>query len=328
MARRGRFARSAKGSDRPARQLGLEARLSAQAKAGEDEQVGGADLQQQGAGVVGEGADDGRGERRRAARRASPGDRRSQAREPVAAQRPRAPPAAAISGRKTKTIGRAKLWAESCRRRWATSARSPSPPASSTERVRWALAPETRSTSASSATRRERRGDHEQRRAPAPAPAIAAAATAAPTGRTIAAPTSAPKRPAAKTKARTSPTARKATAQPRAREPRREAGQRRPGAGDDQHAEQRLQLVADPVEAHAEPRVGAEQRERGERRAGDHVDRVGEDGQRRRPPPAPGSRRAPPASAPRAAARRASTSSCSTPWLGSSAAPSSSTSGR
>ena len=79
---------------------------------------------------------------------------------------------------------------------------------------------------------------------------------------------------------------------PALRQPRPEAGQRRAGPGDDEHAEQRLELVADPVEAHAEPGVGAEQRERGERRAGDHVDRVGERRRVPRRPPAPGSRRA------------------------------------
>ena len=54
-----------------------------------------------------------------------------------------------------------------------------------------------------------------------------------------------------------------------------------PVPADHQHRQQRLELVADPVEADAEPGVGPEQRERGQRRAGDHVDRVGEDGQRR-----------------------------------------------
>jgi len=60
------------------------------------------------------------------------------------------------------------------------------------------------------------------------------------------------------------------------RELRREGLQRGAGAGDDQHREQRLELVADAVEADAEARIGPEQRERGERGAGDHVDRVGE----------------------------------------------------
>ena len=57
---------------------------------------------------------------------------------------------------------------------------------------------------------------------------------------------------------------------------RREAGQPRPGPGDDEHREQRLELVADPVEANAEAGIRPEQGERGQRRAGDHVDRVGE----------------------------------------------------
>ncbi len=93
-----------------------------------------------------------------------------------------------------------------------------------------------------------------------------------------------------------------------------EALQRRAGTGDDEHPEQRLELVADPVEAHAEPRVRPEQRERGQRRAGDHVDRVGDRRRGRRRPRAPGSR----ASAARVSAARAGaphmTSSCSTPW--------------
>ena len=84
----------------------------------------------------------------------------------------------------------------------------------------------------------------------------AAAATAAPSGRTIAAPTSAPKRPAAKTNAQGEPMPRKAAPAPR-RKPWREADQGRPDAGDDEDGEQCLQLVADPVEPHAEPRVRA-----------------------------------------------------------------------
>ena len=123
---------------------------------------------------------------------------------------------------------------------------------------------------------RERSGDATRAPRGAAAPATATAATAAPTGNTIAAPTSAPKRPAAKTKAANRPTARNAAARAARREPRGEARQPRPGSGDDQHREQRLELVADPVEADAQAGVRPEQRERGQRRAGDDVDRVGE----------------------------------------------------
>ncbi len=74
------------------------------------------------------------------------------------------------------------------------------------------------------------------------------------------------------------------------RDPRRKPGQPRSSPGDDQHRQQRLQLVADPVEPHPQAGVRPQQRERGERRAGDDVDRVGEDGQ-------PGSKRQRPVSA-------------------------------
>ena len=248
----------------------------------------------------------------------------------IARQTTRARRAPTSSGRKTRTIGRAKLCAESCSRRWATSARSPRPPASSTERVRWALAPETRSTSASSASGGDRGRDHEQQ---------GACAGAARRSR--------PRRPRRRAAGRSRrrrrrrsgrrrrrrrqsrPAARKRDRGAAAARPRREAGQRRPGAGDDEHREQRLELVADPVEAHAEARVRPEQRERGERRAGDHVDRVGERPSAPRRPPAPGSRRAA-QQGQRREQRRAerSTSSCSAPWPGSSAAPSSRTRGR
>ena len=108
---------------------------------------------------------------------------------------------------------------------------------------------------------------------------MAAAATAAPTGNTIAAPTSAPKRPAAKTKARGRPIPRKAAAHRRGERRGAKPARPAPVPATISTAEQRLELVADPVEPHAEPRVRAQQRERGQRRAGDHVDRVGGDRQ-------------------------------------------------
>ena len=95
-----------------------------------------------------------------------------------------------------------------------------------------------------------------------------AAATAAPTGSTIAAPTSAPKRPAPKTMEATTPAERKA---PIARlpghplAPAAVSAEARPGGHGDHHREQRLELVADPVEADAEDRVRAEQGELGQR---------------------------------------------------------------
>ena len=202
---------------------------------------------------------------------------------------------------------------------------APSPPASSTERVRWALAPVRRSARAGRA--RTATGaaitSHVVRRRPA---VTTAAATATPIGKTIAAPTSAPKRPTAKTIALSRPTARKTAARRpgggAARNPRgRHRFRRRRGP------KQRLELVADPVEAHAEPRVGAEQGERGERRAGDHVDREGADdqsrGDRKRPQPADRKRVI-------AASRGAPniTKSCSVSWPGSTAAAASKSSGR
>ena len=154
------------------------------------------------------------------------------------------------------------------------------PPASSTERVRWALAPESRSTRASraSATNGAATTSSAARRRRA---AIAAAAAAAPTGITIAAPTSAPKRPAAKTKAATRPIAEEGARPTTRRQAGREPGQPGPGAGDDQDRQRRLELVADPVEANPQAGIGAHQRERRQRRAGDHVGRAGEHRQRR-----------------------------------------------
>ena len=112
-----------------------------------------------------------------------------------------------------------------------------------------------------------------RRRAPS------SAATAAPAGNTIAAPTSAPKRPAANTTAVTA-------ARRRGRRPRRPARRAdvrgRPGAVSAAptptgitHRQRGLELVADAEEAHPQPRIGAQQRLRGQRRAGDDVDRVG-----------------------------------------------------
>ena len=213
--------------------------------------------------------------------------------DPIAARRSPARRSRPASGRKTKTIGRAKLCAESCRRRWATCARSSRPPASSTERVRWALAPgdEVDQREQRDAPRPARRATSSSGAAAAAAPS-AAAATAAPSGRTIAAPTSAPKRPAAKTKARDQAAGEERGDRARAGEA---AGAKpvspAPVPATTSTREQRLELVADPVEADAEAGVGAEQRQRGERRAGDDVDRVGERRSAPPRPPAPGSRR-------------------------------------
>ncbi len=146
--------------------------------------------------------------------------------------------------------------------------RSLRPPASRTERVRWALAPESEVDQRQQRQDHEGQGEDEQRPAPAQA-AIAAAATR--------------RRPGSRSRRRRRrrsarrrrrrppdrPTARKAAAQRRAGRLGPEPGEARAGAGDDEHGEQRLELVADPVEADAEPRVGPEQREGGQRGAGD-----------------------------------------------------------
>ena len=116
------------------------------------------------------------------------------------------------------------------------------------------------------------------RRAGARARARAPPRSPRPTPSTIAAPTSAPKRPGAKAAAATSADADEPD---RGRAPARAAGAAglEPGAGADQgqRGQDRLELVADPEEAHPAARVRPEDRERGQRRAGDDVDRVGAD---------------------------------------------------
>ncbi len=62
------------------------------------------------------------------------------------------------------------------------------------------------------------------------------------------------------------------------RERREEAGEGSAAAGDHEDGQQRLELVADAVEAHPETGVRPQQRERGQPGARDHVDRVGDDG--------------------------------------------------
>ena len=125
--------------------------------------------------------------------------------------------------------------------------------------------------------RRAPRARRPGRRSPAPpcrSPSRSATTTvaAAPAGNVIAAPTSAPNRPGAK--ARTAATVATDDGD-RDRPPRIGRGGRgdRGADAEQQHRpDRRLELVADPEEAHAEARVGAEQRERGQRRAGDDVD--------------------------------------------------------
>ena len=107
-------------------------------------------------------------------------------------------------------------------------------------------------------------------------------AVATPTPSTIAAPTSAPKRPGReRSDARARPTTPKAIAALRG--VIRGTASLQPGARADQRQrrQDRLELVADPEEAHAGAGVGAEDRQRGQRRAEDHVDRIGEDGRAR-----------------------------------------------
>ena len=288
-------------------------------EAGEDEEIGGADLQQEGAGVVGEGADDGRGEGAEQAgphRRhvADPGAQALAARG-RRGRRGSPPPAGRRAGPGGRSCGPRAGAGAGRRRRGRRGRRRRGPSGSG---GRWRRRPGRSSASrASTAKGVATTASRPRRRS---RPAIASAATAAPIGKTIAAPTSAPKRPAAKTKAASRPTTRKTAAARRRSRPGRKPASAGAGAGDDEHGQQRLELVADPVEADAEAGVGAEQRERGQRRAGDQVDRVGEHGQRRRRRRARGSRAAPPASAPPAAAPRASTSSTSAPCVGSSAA--------
>ena len=181
----------------------------------------------------------------------------------------------------TKTTGRAKLCAESCRRRCATSPRSPRPPASRTERVRCALAPEARSTSASRATASDGHGHREEDGAAAPA-RHRPGGRGGPEGQDYRRPHVGPEATGGEDEGERDADAEEDDSGPAMGETRREAAQRRARARDDEHRQQRLQLVADAVEAHAEARVRAEQRERGQRRAGDHIDRVGQDGQPRR----------------------------------------------
>ena len=100
---------------------------------------------------------------------------------------------------------------------------------------------------------------------------------AAPAGKVIAAPTSAPKRPGAKASDRDDGDRR-----PRDRDrapgvARRERRDSRPDGEQEHRADRRLELVADPEEADAEGRVRAEQRQRRQRRAEDDVDRGGDD---------------------------------------------------
>ena len=250
-------------------------------EAGEDQQVGGADLEQERAGVVGEGADavaaraPSRPARIAGTRPARPAGGRAGGR--------RATAASATTGRKASSTGRAKLWAESWRRRWATSARSPSPPASRTERVRWALAPLRRSTRASSARTATRRRDDER------GAAAACRARRSPSRRRRRRPGRRSRRRRRRRsgrrrrrRRRARPVRTKAIEAVRRRALGANAARPAPGPGDDEHRQQRLELVADPVEADAEAGIRAEQGERGQRRAGDHVDRVGEDGEPRR----------------------------------------------
>ncbi len=66
-----------------------------------------------------------------------------------------------------------------------------------------------------------------------------------------------------------------------ARQVGRESRDRRTGTGDYEHAKDRLQLVADPVEADPQDGVGTEKGGRGQRRASDRVNGIGENDESR-----------------------------------------------
>ena len=168
--------------------------------------------------------------------------------------------------------GRSSL-AESRGAARATSARSPAPPASSTERVRWASPPETQVDSGRAPQRRRRApaisGDDRASVDAAERPRSAiTAATAAPTGSTIAAPTSAPKRPAAKTSAAPAPPRRRNGHDRRGAVAGARGGQcrARPRSGTSTASIASSSLPI-PKKRDPEPGVRPEQRERGQRRA-------------------------------------------------------------
>ena len=140
------------------------------------------------------------------------------------------------------------------------------------------MAPETRSISAEQGQDGDRRGDHQQRRA-APPGRDRRRGHRGPDREDDRRPDVGAEAPGGEDEGGEDADRQEGRGAAPRGSPGREPGQPGPGPGDDQHREQRLELVADPVEAHPEARVGAEQRERGQRRAGDDVDRVGEDGQ-------------------------------------------------
>ena len=323
MARRGQFARATKGNGR-----GRVGSRVGPGVADEDQQVGGADLQQQRAGVVGERADHGRGERPRPGPPASPGGPPARPRAARGAATP-ARRARRSSGRKTKTIGLREAVGGELQAALGDVGEVAEAAGVEHRAGQVGVGAGDEVEQGDQRQHRDRRGEHEQRRAPPPRPRSRPR----------------PRRRRAGRRSRRRRRRRSARRRRRRRRAARRRGRRRraarrvsrgakpasagAGPGDDEDREQRLELVADPVEAHAEPGIRPEQRERGERRAGDHVDRVGERrssaGGRR---PAPGSRRAATRVSAASSGAPNITSSCSAPWLGSSAAPSSSSSGR
>ena len=262
MARQGRSARRTKGNGRA-----WVVRLGP-GEAREDQQVGGADLEQEGAGIVGQGADQGRRQgagkpgphrrdgppaRRRSDRaRRRRGPRRDQQRQEDEDDRP----GEAVGRELQAALGDLGQLVEAAGVEHragqvgvGAGERGRSAPAGRRPRSARAIA----SSSGAPAAPGDRRGGDR-------------GAERAGRSRRRRRRRSGRRRRRRRERARR---ARKAATARRVERPRREPGQRRAGAGDDEHREQRLELVADPVEADAEPGVRAEQGERGERRAGD-----------------------------------------------------------
>ena len=277
-------------------------RAGVQAKATHAEQPDRADREEGRPGVVGDDAQHGRGRRRPTKpARASGTPRASQAR----IRRRLTSPTAITATSRTRTGSVFDRRGRSCSPTGAGAARrrppsSLGPPASNTERLRCASPPsdqvdrEQHRQAERPAQRRPAQGSRPPR-APGCAPGTASAATAAPAGNTIAAPTSAPKRPAAKI------TAEHGARREEGDHGRPRAGSRRPrgaqggerGPDPDRDQRPRASPRARCRSRRSAPRAPGWGRAATARSAASRaidVDRVGADGDARTRPPAPSSR--------------------------------------
>ena len=198
-----------------------------------------------------------------------------------------------------------KVWAISVTRRSSTSSTSPASPAPSTERRQVGAAEhqvDREQRGQRQRARRRRRSAIARRRS---SPSASTAAVAAPTPSTIAAPTSAPKRPGRERRGgerRATPTNQR---RGRARARAGRVSSQAPVPTSVSVVRIASSSLPMPKKRTPAPGFGPSTESDGERRAGDHVDRVGGDGEPRRRAPAPRSRRSTRSAAARAAARRA-----------------------